>query len=145
MKVQLSAHGTYRLQYHIVWVTKYRRKVLSPALETTLRKTLPHLCRSMPGVVVETMGFDKQKLDHVHLVMVIPPKYRIADCMATLKAQSASQLRRQFPHLKKIYWKENVFWSPGYFVSSVGIDEAIIKHYVEFQGKQDEDQLELTL
>src|SRR5947207_14708349 len=118
MQVQLSAHGTYRLQYHIVWVTKYRRKVLKPAPETTLRKLLPHLTRSMPGVALETIGFDQ---DHLHMVMVIPPKYAIADVMGQLKSQSSSYLRRTFVFLHKVYWKEPVVWSPGYFVSSVGI------------------------
>ena len=142
MKIILSAHGTYSLQYHIVWVCKYRRKVLKPALEVTLRKLLPHLLRSMPGCRLETIGFDK---DHVHMVMIIPPKYSIAEVMGTLKSQSASYLRRKFPFLQNVYWKENVLWSPGYFVSSVGIDEATIKNYVQHQGLQDSDQLELTL
>ncbi|EQD56069.1 transposase IS200-family protein [mine drainage metagenome] len=99
----------------------------------------------MPGCSIETIGFDNQKLDHVHMVMVIPPRYSIADVMGTLKSQSASYLRKKFPHFKKIYWKENIVWSPGYFVSSIGLDEAMIKHYVEYQGKQDSDQLELKV
>ena len=96
----------------------------------------------MPGCRLETIGFDK---DHVHMVMIIPPKYSIAEVMGTLKSQSASYLRRKFPFLQNVYWKENVLWSPGYFVSSVGIDEATIKNYVQHQGLQDSDQLELTL
>ena len=100
----------------------------------------------MPGCKIETMGFDPKKLDHVHMVMVIPPKYRISDVMATLKAQSASYLRQKYPFLEKVFWKENIHvWSPGYFVSSIGLDEAMIKHYVEYQGRQDSDQLELVL
>lgn len=142
MKTILSAHGTYRLQYHIVWVCKYRRKVLKPALEETLRKLLPHLLRSMPGCRLETIGFD---MDHLHMVMVIPPKYAVAEVMGTLKSQSASYLRKKFPFLGRVYWKENIVWSPGYFVSSVGIDEQTIKNYVQHQGQQDSDQLELKL
>lgn len=142
MQVTLSSHGAYHLQYHVVWVCKYRRKVLRPGVESTLRKLLPHLLRSMPGVALETIGFDR---DHLHMVMIIPPKYAIAQVMGTLKSQSASYLRKKYPFIKKIYWKENLVWSPGYFVSSVGLDEATIKHYVEHQGAQDADQLELTL
>ena len=142
MKIILSAHGTYRLQYHIVWICKYRRKVLNPALEATLRKLLPHLLRSMPGCHLETIGFDK---DHLHMVMIIPPKYSIAEVMGTLKSQSASYLRKKFVFLQKVYWKENIVWSPGYFVSSVGIDEETIRNYVEHQGLQDSDQLELKV
>ncbi len=96
----------------------------------------------MPGVKIETIGFDR---DHLHMVMIIPPKYSISSVMGRLKSQSASQLRKKFTWLKKVYWNENVVWSPGYFVSSVGIDEETIKRYVEHQGKQDSGQLPLKL
>ncbi len=95
----------------------------------------------MPGVKIETIGFDG---DHIHIVMVIPPKYSISAVVGQLKSQSASRLREKFKWLEKVYWKENVVWSPGYFVSSVGLDEETIKRYVEFQGKQDSGQ-QLTL
>ena len=96
----------------------------------------------MPGVTVETIGFDK---DHVHMVMVIPPKYSIADVMDRLKSQLASRMRKFFPWLEKVYWNENTVWSPGYFVSSVGIDEDTIHNYVEQQGQQDSGQLQVKL
>jgi putative transposase len=92
MQVVLSSHGAYHLQYHVVWVCKYRRKVLNLGVEATMRKLLPHLLRSMPGTSLETIGFDK---DHLHFVMVIPPKYAIATVMGTLKSQSASYLRKK--------------------------------------------------
>ena len=96
----------------------------------------------MPGVTVETIGFDK---DHLHMVMVIPPKYSIASVMGKLKSQSSSDLRQEFKWLSKVYWKENIVWSPGYFVSSVGVDEETIKNYVEHQGNQDSGQLRMKL
>ena len=96
----------------------------------------------MPGVTIETIGFDR---DHVYMVMVIPPKYSIAQVMGRLKSQSASHLRQAFRWLKNVYWKENIVWSPGYFVSSVGVDEQTIKKYVEHQGSQDSGQLLLQL
>lgn len=137
-----TAHSVYRLQYHVVWVCKYRRRLLNPGVCEYFRQMIPKLLRSMPGVTVETIGFD---LDHLHMVMVIPPKYSISSVMGILKSQSASNLRRQFDWLKKVYWKENIVWSPGYFVSSVGVDEETIKRYVEHQGKQDSGQLTLQL
>ena len=79
------------------------------------------------------------------MVMVIPPKYSISSVMGKFKSQSASELRKQFSWLSKVYWKENVVWSPGYFVSSIGIDEVTIKKYVEHQGQQDSGQLRLEL
>ena len=96
----------------------------------------------MPGVIIETIGFDR---DHIRMVMVIPPKYSIANVMGSLKSQSASQLRKKFRWLEKVYWKENIVWSTGYFVSSVGVDASVIKRYVEQQGEQDSDQLRMQL
>ncbi len=79
------------------------------------------------------------------MVMVIPPKYAIADVMGQLKSQSSSIMRKKFDWLDKVYWKENIVWSPGYFVSSVGVDEQTIKRYVEYQGQQDSGQLRQEL
>ena len=103
---------------------------------------MPKLLRRMPGVIIETMGFDQ---NHLHMVMVIPPKYSITSVMGQLKSQSASLVRSKFSWLQKVYWKENIVWSPGYFVSSVGIDEVTIKRYVETQGQQDSGQLRMKL
>ncbi len=91
----------------------------------------------MPGVTIEAIGFDQ---DHLHMVMVIPPKYAISEVMGAMKSQSAGALREAFKFLDKVYWKENVVWSPGYFVSSVGVDENVIRRYVERQGHRDSGQ-----
>ena len=96
----------------------------------------------MSGVKIETIGFDG---DHLHMVMIIPPKYSIASVMGQLKSQSSSQLRAVFSWLSKVYWKETVVWSPGYFVSSIGLKEETIRRYVEYQGCQDSGQLRLQL
>ena len=96
----------------------------------------------MPGVSVEKISFD---MDHLHMIMVIPPKYSIANVMGTLKSKSSSLLRKKYSWLSKVYWKENILWSPGYFVSSVGVDEETIRRYVEHQGLQDSSQLKVQL
>ena len=99
MEVKQSGHGVYTLSYHVVWVTKYRRKILNPGMVEYLRRILPQLVRSMPGVELEQMGFDE---DHAHFVIGIPPKYAIADVMGELKTRSASLLREKFDFLKKV-------------------------------------------
>jgi len=63
----------------------------------------------------------------MHMVMLIPPRCSIANVMGKLKSQSSPQLRKTFGWLKKVYWKENIAWSPDYFVSRVGVDEETIK------------------
>ena len=134
MQYHVSGHGVYKLQYHIVWVCKYRRRVLKPGVREYLEKVLRGMLRRMPGVEIETFGSD---LDHIHLVMDIPPKYSVADVIAELKSRSSSTMRRKFQWLAKVYWKENILWSPGYFASTIGADEQTIKRYVEQQGLQD--------
>ena len=91
---------------------------------------------------MEKIGFD---MDHLHMIMVIPPKYSIANVMRTLKSKSSSLLRKKYSWLSKVYWKENILWSPGYFVSSVVVDEETIRRYVEHQGLQDSSQLKVQL
>ena len=142
MEIYKGSHSVYRLQYHVVWVCKYRRRVLKPNMCSYLHRILPTLMRSMPGVVMEAIGFDK---DHIHMVLVIPPRYSISSVMGQLKSQSASRMRKTYPWLKKVYWNENVLWSPGYFVSSVGLNEELIRSYVEHQGREDSGQLRMKL
>ena len=96
----------------------------------------------MPGVGIETIGFDR---NHLHMVVVIAPRYSIAAVMGRLKSQSSSHMRKSFVWLKQVYWNENIVWSPGYFVSSVGVDKATIKRYVEHQGRQDSGQFRMEL
>ncbi len=78
------------------------------------------------------------------MIMIIPPKYSVTDVIGQIKAQSASRLRKKFSWLSKVYWKENIVWSPGYFVSTVGIDEKSIIKYVQFQKSQDLGQAKLV-
>ncbi|MBP3686767.1 MAG: IS200/IS605 family transposase [Alphaproteobacteria bacterium] len=93
MRFVESSHETYSLSYHIVWVTKYRRRILNPGVVDYLRKLFSKLIRSIPGVEIEEIGFDK---DYIHFVMEIPPKYSISDVMAQMKSQSASALRARY-------------------------------------------------
>ena len=142
MDIRLSAHGVYSTQYHVVWVTKYRRKVLRPGVAEYFTKVLANKLRTMPGV--ETVETNPQ-LDHVHFVMIIPPKYSVATVMAKLKSQTASALRWKFKWLEQVYWEERCVWSPGYFVSTVGLNEKQILKYVKYQAHQDAGQARLAL
>jgi len=88
------------------------------------------------------MGIDG---DHVHLHMVIPPKYAVSQVVETIKKDSSKALREKFDFLKKVYWDGKGIWGAGFFVSTVGIDEAVIKHYVELQGAEEAGQAELEV
>ena len=85
------------------------------------------------------------QVEHTHMVMVIPPRYAVSDVVGRIKGVTASRLRKRFGWLKDFYWKENLVWSPGYFVSTVGIDEDKMLRYVKWQEGQDSGQAKLEL
>ena len=141
MENRFSGHGIYCTQYHIVWITKYRRRILKPGLVSYLEKMIPGMKRVMPGCEVEELNV---QIDHIHLVMIISPKYSVSDVVGKIKGRTASNLRKKFRWLEKVYWNENVVWSPGFFVSTIGLDEERIKRYVKWQGDQDSGQAKLV-
>ena len=140
METRFSAHGVYRAEYHVVWIPKYRRRVLNPGVRGYLSKVFPAILKGMPGT--EFIEVNMQP-DHIHVIMIIPPKYAASDVVGSIKGQSASMLRKKFAWLSKVYWKENIVWSPGYFLSTVGLNEQQIIRYVRWQGKQDSGQAKL--
>ena len=137
MEIRLSGHGAYRTEYHLVWITKYRRRLLNPGVRGYLRKLFPPLLAELPGCEIVVQNIQEE---HVHTVMIIPPRYAVSEVVGRLKQQTASLLRKKFPWMGRVGWKETSVWSPGYFVSTVGIEEAKIRRYVEWQGRQDSGQ-----
>ena len=83
------------------------------------------------------------QLDHVHLVAMIPPRFAVAKVVSFIKTQSAKILKAKFPFLEKVYIEQEGIWSTGYCVSSIGLNEKEILHYVEYQGKEDNGQLQI--
>jgi len=79
------------------------------------------------------------------MVMTISPSYKVSGVIGKIKCQTASSLRKKVPWLSKVYWKENIVWSPGYFVSSIGLDEKSILEYVKHQENQDLGQAKFEL
>ena len=142
VELRYSGHSVYRTEYHIVWVTKYRRRVLNPGAAGYLGKLFPKVMERLPGCEIVTQTI---QVDHVHVVMVIPPRYAVSDVVGRLKAWTGAEMRKKLPWIRKVYWRENVLWSEGYFVSTVGIDEAKTLKYVQWQGRQDSGQAKLAL
>ena len=141
MKLQKAAHTVYKTQYHIVWVTRYRRKILVKGVATYLRERLQEVRRFHPDWFMEEMGIEP---DHVHLHMVIPPKYAVTRVVNTVKSVTSKHLKQRFSHfLQKVYWDGGGIWSQGFFVSTVGINEVIIQRYIREQGEQDSGQAQL--
>jgi len=141
VETRLSGHGAYRTEYHVVWIPKYRRRILNPGAKAYFVRLLPKVLRGMPGCEVVSLNV---QVDHVHMV-VIPPKYAVSAVIGRVKQFTAGAMRRRMEWLRKVYWRENVLWSPGYFVSTVGVNEAQILRYVEWQQRQDSGQAKLDL
>ena len=142
METKLSGHGVYRAEYHIVWIPKYRRRILNPGVRVYINKLFPKVLRGMPGCEIVEQNI---QVDHIHLLMAIPPKYAVSEVIGRVKQYTASRLRQKFTWLDKVYWKERVVWSPGYFVCTVGLDEKQITEYVKWQAHQDSGQAKLDL
>jgi putative transposase len=141
MKLHKAAHTVYKTQYHIVWVTRYRRKILVRGVAEALRILLQEVRKFHPDWFIEEIGIE---VDHVHLHMVIPPKDAVAKVVATLKSVTSARMKEKFPHfLCKVYWDGRGIWGRGFFVSTVGINETIIRRYVRYQGEQDTGQAQL--
>jgi putative transposase len=142
VEIRLSGHGAYRTEYHIVWIPKYRHRILNPGVRGYLIKLFPKVLATMPGCEIVESNI---LVDHIHMVMIVPPKYSVSDVIGRIKGMTGSKLRKKFSWLAKIYWKENIVWSPGYFVSTVGVDEEKILKYVQWQEHQDSGQAKLEL
>ena len=141
MKIKLNAHGSYKHQFHIVWIPKYRRKVLKLGVKTYVSRGINEILTYHPEL--EIIKFNIQ-IDHVHLIIDIPPKYSVATIVGKIKQNSSRKIRERFEWLHKVY-KPGVFWSPGYFSSTVGLNETQIRRYVEYQEKVDKHQYQINL
>ena len=143
MKLHRQAHVVYKTQYHIVWVTRYRRRILVSGIAEYFKKALHAVREFHPDWFIEEVGVDR---DHVHLYMVVPPKYAVSKVVETLKSVTSRRMKEKFPHyLSKVYWDGGGIWARGFFVSTVGINEATIRHYVRHQGEQETGQAQLEL
>ncbi len=137
MKIQSLNHSTYELQYHIVWGTKCRRKWLKQYVKQELISSLYTTVKLYPTLHIEAINTDQ---DHVHLQIVIPPNIAISDAVRALKARSSFQIRKKFKFIDRMYIDKDGIWSVGYFVSSIGLDEARIKAYIEQQDEKEKPQ-----
>ena len=127
MKKRLS-HTVWDCKYHIVWVPKKRRKIIYGKLRQELRTILKRLCEYKGVEVVEgTMC-----IDHIHVCLAIPPKYSVSTIVGYLKGKSTMIVFEKYSRLKRNF-RGHSFWARGYYVSTVGLDEARIRKYIKNQ------------
>ena len=132
-----TAHAVYLCDYHIVLSTKYRRKVINDGLFAYLKRKLIEITEHYPIIYIKETNHDK---DHIHLLLSIPPQMTVGSVIRLIKTNTSRKLKTQFPFLAKVYWGTDGIWSDGYFVSTVGINERIIRQYIKNQGAEDAGQ-----
>jgi putative transposase len=142
VRYRKSCHSIYKTEYHLVWIPRFRRKIFVKGVKEyadQLFKQFPNLQHDIEVIEVNI------QIDHVHLVIVIPPRVAVAKVVSFLKSQSGKRLKAKFAFLHKVYWDGGSIWSRGYCVSTIGLNEKQILAYVRYQEKEDSGQLELIL
>ena len=134
MQLIRLAHSVYHCEYHLVIVTKYRREIFNQGVFAYMKERLAEITEHYPQIKFREVNHDK---DHIHLLASIPPTMRVGKAVSIIKANTAKQLKQKFPFIKKVYWGTDSVWSEGYFVTTVGANEAAIKKYIEEQGEKD--------
>jgi len=133
-------HATYDCHYHIVFVPKYRYDMLKDEkVIHTVQQVFDWVCENNDILLIE----GNIRPDHVHLYLSIPPKYAVSDVVKWLKEKSASRCFLHHPDLLKQYWGRH-FWARGYFVSTIGISDAVIRNYIKNQEEQEREKEELA-
>ena len=132
-KYKKLSHVVYKCEYHIVWVPKYRFRILTGDIKKLIEEDIRMLCE-WKQCEIQEMSVQK---DHVHIVLSIPPKVSISQMMGILKGKLAIKLFKSYPKMKREPYWGNHFWARGYFVSTVGIDEDVIKRYVKYQEEEE--------
>ena len=131
-----SAHAVFDLKYHLVWITKYRFKVLRGRVAERARDLIRQSCEAREVVIIR----GAVSPDHIHMLVSAPSQLAPAKMVQFIKGRSSRRLQEEFPELRKRYWGQHM-WARGYFCATVGaVDEATIQAYIENQKWDEDDQ-----
>lgn len=139
-KVESLSHTAWECKYHVVFIPKRRRKTLYGGLRKYLGEVFRRLAEQRESRIEEGHLMS----DHVHMMIAIPPKYAVSQVVGYIKGKSAIHLARAYGETRRNFVGQH-FWARGYFVSTVGRDEQVIREYIRRQEQEDErlDQLGL--
>jgi REP-associated tyrosine transposase len=129
---QSLRHTVWECKYHVVWIPKYRRKVLYGQFRKYLGEVIRGLAKQKESMVIEGHLMP----DHVHMLISIPPKYSVSQVIGYMKGKSAIHIARTFMGRRKNFIGQH-FWARGYYVSTVGVDEEAIRTYIKRQEEED--------
>lgn len=126
------SHTRWNCKYHIVFIPKYRRKEIYGKIRTDIGQILRQLCVYKDVEIIEAHAMS----DHIHMMIRIPPKISVSSFMGYLKGKSSLMIFERDANLKYKYGNRN-FWAKGYFVSTVGLNDEVVKEYIKNQEKED--------
>ena len=125
-------HCKFECKYHVVFAPKFRRQIIYGKIKAEIGKILRKLCEYKGIEILEAEAC----LDHIHMLIVIPPKYSVSQILGYLKGKSSLMIFDKFANLKYKYGNRH-FWCKGYYVSTVGRNEKKIKEYIQNQLQED--------
>ena len=124
-----GAHTTHRLRYHLVWIPKYRKRVLQGKVAFRLKGLFYEAC-SMNDWWIDDLAILP---DHIHMLIQLPPSISVAEAIQYLKGGTSKVIRKEYPELQEFLWGDS-FWCDGYFAESVGrLNDVAIKKYIRNQ------------
>ena len=136
-----TSHTRFDNKYHIVWITKYRKKVLKGDIGIRIRDIIRQVCEKF-GIEIIRGNISP---DHIHIFVSIPPQYSVSKIVQNIKGRSSRIIQQEFPNLRREYWGRH-FWAIGFFcVTSGNVTDEMIMKYIEEQGnKGDDDIFQIT-
>ncbi|MDE5896475.1 MAG: IS200/IS605 family transposase [Clostridia bacterium] len=137
---KILTHTTWNCKYHIVFAPKYRRKIFYESHRKEIMDTIRELCRWKGVEIIE----GEMAVDHVHLLLMIPPKMSVSGFMGYLKGKSSLIIYQKFGQAKFEY-RCREFWCRGYYVDTTGKNTEVIKKYIANQLKQDKEAMQLSI
>ena len=133
-----GSHTVYDIKYHIVWITKYRKAVLRGEIGLRLRELIRQTCEAQEVYIVK----GHVAVDHVHLLLSVPPNIAVSDLVQRLKGRSSRKMLDEFGELRRQFWGQHL-WARGYFVASSGnVTDEIIAQYIQMQNEKPQNDSE---
>ena len=129
------SHTIYECKYHVVFCPKYRNRIFKDEIAEYTKRSIEGLLRQKEGIEIIELNV---QVDHVHMVMWVPPKYAISDVMGYLKGKIAIRIFQRYEKVGKKLWGRHL-WSRGYCASTVGLNEEQIRQYVKWQEKHERE------
>ncbi len=134
-----GSHSVYEIHLHLVWITKYRRPVLTGEVGKRVRELIRQICASHEVNILK----GHVSKDHIHLLVSIPPQITISRLVQWCKGKTSHKLMQEFAHLKKEFWGRHL-WARGYFCCSTGnVTDEMIKEYIAKQSQDTDDNFKV--